>query len=121
MTACSIATGILLGAAVVLAILCAVGVLVMRDPLQRLQFSAAVVGLSAGLIAVAVWLEESDAQARIKVLLIWAVLFVMNSILTHATARAFRIRRVGRWRPQPEEGIPVIGRNAAAGQQGPHP
>ncbi len=106
-----IATGILLSVAVALAILCALGVAVMRDPFQRLHFSAPVVSLSVGLIAVAVWLEESDSQARIKVVLTALVLFLMNAILTHATAKAVRIRQAGHWAPRPEDHIPVVGRD----------
>lgn len=119
MTAHPIITGILLAGAVALAFLCSLGVLVMRDALQRLHFSAAVVSISAGLIAIAVWIEDADAQARIKVVLIAGVLFLMNTVLTQATARAVHIHRTGHWPPRPEDNIPVIGRDQYAGEE-PH-
>lgn len=109
-------SGILLGLAVVLAIACAVGVLVMRDAFQRLHFSAPVVSFSVLFIGVAVWLEDTDPQARIKIILIGLILFVMNSILTHATGKAIRIRQAGKWDPTPDEKIPIVGRQGFAGE-----
>jgi monovalent cation/proton antiporter MnhG/PhaG subunit len=107
--------GLLLGLAVTIAIVAAVGMATMRDTLQRLHFSALVVSLSTGLVAIAVWIDHSDAQARIKVLLTAGLLFVMNSILTHATARAARIRRLGSWDPQPDEQVAVLGAEHGTG------
>ncbi len=114
----SILAAILLGLAVALAVVCACGMAIMRTPLQRLQFSAPVVFFSAGFIAVAVWLEETSAEARIKVLIAGAVLFVMNSILTHATGRAVFIRREGQWPLRPDAHIPIVGSESAAKVQG---
>lgn len=113
-----IIVGILIGIAVALAIICSVGVMVMRDPFQRLHFSAVVVTFSTLLIAIAVWVEEKDPQARIKVVLIGLILFVMNSVLTAATAKAVRVQQQGHWEPHPEEKIPVMGRDEVAGTFG---
>lgn len=110
--------GTLVGIAVGLAIISSIGVMVMRDAFQRLHFSAVVVTLSTLLIAVAVWIEEKDPQPRIKVVLIGLILFVMNSVLTSATAKAVRIHDKGHWEPHPEENIPVVGRDEAAGTHG---
>lgn len=113
-----IVVGILVGIAVLLAIVCSVGVMVMRDAYQRMHFSAIVVTFSTLLIAAAVWVEEKDPQPRIKVILIGLILFVMNSVLTAATAKAVRIHDQKHWEPHPEEQIPVIGRDYVAGQFG---
>lgn len=113
-----IVIGILVGIAVGLAIVCSIGVMVMRDAFQRLQFTAVVVTFAMLLIAVAVWVEEKDPQARIKVVLIGLILFVMNSVLTSATAKAVRIHQKGYWEPHPEEKIPVVGRDEVAGTYG---
>lgn len=110
--------GVLVGIAVGLAIICSIGVMVMRDAFQRLHFSAVVVTFSTLLIAIAVWVEEKDPQPRIKVILIGVILFVMNSVLTSATAKAVRIQQTGHWEPHPEEKIPVIGRDEVAGTHG---
>ena len=113
-----IIVGILVGLAVLIAIVCSVGVMVMRDAYQRLQYSAVVVTLSVLLIAIAVWIEEKDPQARVKVILIGFTLFLMNSVLTSATAKAVRINEQKHWEPHPEEQIPVIGREEVAGTYG---
>lgn len=110
-----VVTGILLALAVGLALLCSLGLAVMRDPWQRLQFTTPVVAWSAGLIAVAVWLAEGDWQARIKVLLVAGLLFVMNAILASATARAARIRRAGRWPLHRDENVPIVGDDGSTG------
>ncbi|MBV8780439.1 MAG: monovalent cation/H(+) antiporter subunit G [Phycisphaerae bacterium] len=101
-------TGSLVGVAVLLAILCALGLAIMRDAYQRLHFTTPVVSISSLLIAIAVWLEDGDWQARIKVILIALILCVMNAILSHATARAVRIRNVARWEIKAEEAIPIV-------------
>lgn len=100
--------GISVGVAVALAIVCSIGLGITRDAFVRLHFSAAVTSLSAGLIALAVWLDDPDWQARFKVILIGVILFVMNSILSHATARAIRIREGKHLPPEPDEKIPLI-------------
>jgi monovalent cation/proton antiporter MnhG/PhaG subunit len=110
-------TGSLLAVAVTIAIWCAFGLLIMRDAFQRLHFSTPVVSLSTLLIAVAVFLENSDVGARLKIVLICIILFFMNAVLSHATARAIFIRKFGHWMPQPKDKIPVHGQDAFAGQK----
>lgn len=115
MTAESITVAIMLGVAVLLALASSFGVLVMRDALQRLHFSTAVASLTAGLIVIAVWLDDPATEARIKATVVGLLLFVMNAVLTHATARAIYVRRVGCWpdAPADEHG------EAKAGEAGP--
>ncbi len=119
MTHYPIITGILLGLAVGLAVVCSVGMAIMRDAYQRLHFAAAIVSLSSPLIVIAVFLEESQAQARLKVVLIAVLLFCLNAVLTHATAKATRVRKTGHWQVHPEERIPVQGKGGVAGQTKP--
>lgn len=109
-------TGTLLGIAVGLAIVCSIGLLVMRDAYQRIHFSSPIVTLSMLLICVAVFVEESDSQARIKAVLIYVLMLVMNSVLSHATARAIRIRQTGYWEPAANEQIPIVENQGIAGQ-----
>jgi monovalent cation/proton antiporter MnhG/PhaG subunit len=109
-------TGTLLGVAVVLCILSPLALVVMRDSYQRLQFSVPVTSLAAWLVVVAVWVENAPWQARIKAILVALILMIMNSILTHATARAIRIRKVvGHWEPTQDEKVPVIESKGVAG------
>ncbi len=116
MTHHPIITGILLGLAVGLAIVCSFGMAIMRDAFQRLHFAASVVSFSSVLIVIAVFVEESQAQARLKVVLIALLLFCLNAVLTHATAKAIRVRKAGHWEVRPEERIPVQGQSGNAGQ-----
>ena len=110
-----IISGTLLGLAVALAIVCSLGLLVMQDAHQRNQYSAPVVTLSMLFITIAVFLEESDSQARFKVVLIFVLLLTMNSILSHATGRAIRIRQMGHWEPDEKEQIPIVEDKGIAG------
>lgn len=108
---------ILLGLAVTIALISAVGMAMVSSTYQRLHFSALVVSFSSGLVAIAVWIDpRSDAQACIKVLITVGLTFAMNSILGHATARAVRIRRTGNWDPQPGEQITVLNREYMASE-----
>ena len=100
--------GVLVGIAVALAVICGVGVAIVTKALERLHFSASVTSFSAVLIAVAVWIDDPTWQSRLKVALVALVLFVMNSILSHATARAIRIRDDQHFEPRPKDHIPLI-------------
>lgn len=99
---------VLVGIAVALSLACSIGVAVMKSALERLHFSATVSSFGAGLIACAVWIDDPTWQSRLKVVLVALVLFVMNSVLSHATARAIRIRDHHHFEPHPEDHIPLI-------------
>jgi multisubunit Na+/H+ antiporter MnhG subunit len=49
--------------------------------------------------------KEGWGQATIKTILVAMVLLLINAVLTHATARAARVRALGHWQPAPEEHI----------------
>jgi multisubunit Na+/H+ antiporter MnhG subunit len=104
-----ILTSVLLGLAVAVAVFFSLGMAIMSDAFERLHFGAVVAGISGPLIAVAVWIEDNDAQSRIKIILIVLLLLFTNAILSHATARAFRIRQEGHWELEPSEKIPIVG------------
>ena len=100
-------TCILLSLAVGLALICASGLLVVRDVYQRMHFSSPITSWCIGLIAIAVWIEDHDPQARGKVIAVMLILFLMNSVLTHATARAVRVRREREWSARDQEMRPA--------------
>lgn len=99
---------ILVWIAVALAVVCSIGLGVMKNALERLHFSAMVVSFSSGLLVVAIWMDDPDWQARWKAVCIGLLLFLMNAVLSHATARAIRIRSEGQLGPHAEEEIRVI-------------
>jgi monovalent cation/proton antiporter MnhG/PhaG subunit len=80
-----------------------VGVLVMRDALDRLHFTAPAATLAPICFAVAVLVEEPLSSAGIKAVIVAVLIVVTTPVLSHATARAARIREHGRWRLLPHE------------------
>ncbi len=99
-----IAESVLLGIVVLAAWLGVLGMLRMREPTQALHYlSLPAVGAIA--LTVAVFVETGPGQASWKTLAICFMLLAVNSVVTHATARAFRTRELGHW--QPREGDPI--------------
>jgi len=101
-----IAVDILLGLAVVVAILSSIGIAVMRDPYQRLHFISPPASVSALLVTAAIFLGEKQKQAGAKAALVAFLLYFMNAVITHATARAHFVREKGTW--PPKEAIEVV-------------
>lgn len=113
----SLTAAILVGLATSLTIVCAIGLGIVENALERLHFSSTVTSFSAGLVVIAVWISDSNWQARIKVTLVAIVLFVMNSILSHSTARAIRIHDKGQFEPGPSEHLPQMTEENPTGAQ----
>lgn len=88
---------VLLGGAILFSFLGSLGVLVMKDSYQRLQYSPLVIDVGGTLLAIALWLETSELKARIKIILTLFVLWMSQAVITHAIARAARIRHCGYW------------------------
>jgi multicomponent Na+:H+ antiporter subunit G len=82
---------------------CTLGMLLMKDFYEKLHYMAAVSTVAAALIVAAVLLQEGWGQAGIKAILVGLVSLFMNAVLTHATARAARVRTLGHWTVRPEE------------------
>ena len=92
-----IAVAVLLVAGVGIELGCVVGVLVMRSAYDRLHYTAPATALGPLAIAAAIVVRESFNQAGIKAVLVAVVLLLTNPVLTHATARAARVREHGQW------------------------
>jgi multicomponent Na+:H+ antiporter subunit G len=103
-----LAVAVLLTLGVAVELVCCVGVLAMRDAYDKLHYTAPATTVGALAIALAVVVQESFSQAGVKALLIFLALLVTNPVLTHATARAARVRQLGSWsaRPEPQSGGP---------------
>ncbi|HEY2140946.1 MAG TPA: monovalent cation/H(+) antiporter subunit G [Solirubrobacteraceae bacterium] len=98
----SIAVDVLLFAGVAVLLLCALGILVMDSAYDLLHYASAA-GWGALLIALAIVVRESLSLIGDKALLTAAVLVVCGPVLSHATARAGRIRERGAWNPEPRD------------------
>jgi multisubunit Na+/H+ antiporter MnhG subunit len=71
----------------------------MREPVQALHYLSLPPTAGAALLTIAVLISQGMGQAFWKVLLITVILFASNSIVNHATSRAFRARELGHWEP----------------------
>ncbi|MFL5819229.1 MAG: monovalent cation/H(+) antiporter subunit G [Solirubrobacteraceae bacterium] len=91
----------LLVSGVALEVGCCLGVLVMRDPYDRLHYVAASAA-GASLVAAAVTVAESFSLIADKALLAAGFVLLTGPVLVHATARAARVREHGEWRIPPD-------------------
>lgn len=105
MTAIAIWILLILGMASFL--LTSVGMLLGRDVYERIQYTypTATVGLIA--VVAAIVIHKSLSQAGIKAIIVSLIVFWTNPALSHATARAARIRESGNWMPTEKENIQV--------------
>lgn len=90
---------VLLGIGVVCAVLSCIAIAVMKDFYERLHYLSPPATITIICFTAAVIADKHFSQAGIKAVLIMIVLLVMNAVLTHATARAARIRQFKRWIP----------------------
>lgn len=93
----NLAVAALLAAASFAVLLTVIGLLAARDVYERLHFLAPAATIGVVCVTTAVVVQEGFQQAGIKAILAGAVLFIMNPILTHATARAARVKERGYW------------------------
>ena len=105
MTWQTIFADVLLALGVGIELLSCLGLLVMDTVFDRLHYIGPAAALGPIAIAGAVLLEEGISTAGLKAILIAAVLAGIGPVVTHATARAARVRRFGHWQPQPDEPI----------------
>lgn len=105
MNAHSVAEAILLAIVVLACWLGTLGMWRMREPMQALHYLSLPAAGGGLALTVAVFVAQGNTQASWKTLLIACVLFAINSVVAHATARAFRTREVGHW--EPREGDPM--------------
>jgi monovalent cation/proton antiporter MnhG/PhaG subunit len=97
----------LLALAVLVVWISAAGMLRMRDAYQRMHFMSPPASLTVFLITIAVFLQQGLKPESFKALFIVLILLAMNTVVTHATARAFRIREVAPWRSLPGQEVPI--------------
>jgi multicomponent Na+:H+ antiporter subunit G len=99
----AVVVDVLLGLGVASILMSALGVLVMRDALDRLHFTTPAATLAPVCFAVAVLVEEPLSSAGVKAVLVALVIVLTTPVLSHATARAVRIRDQGGWKVHDDE------------------
>ncbi|HKR99977.1 MAG TPA: monovalent cation/H(+) antiporter subunit G [Candidatus Dormibacteraeota bacterium] len=100
---------ILLFAGVALLLLSVVGLVVMRETLDRLHCIGCA-AFGALLVGIAITVEESFSLIGNKALAGGVFVLVSGVVLTHITARAVRVHELDDWRIQPDEEVEVEGR-----------
>jgi multicomponent Na+:H+ antiporter subunit G len=106
MSASEWAIAVLLFGSLAVTIFSCVALVLVKGFFNRLHYLAPVTTVSITLLLAAVIIQYGWGQAAIKTFLVWFVLLLINAVLTHATARAARVRELGHWTPDPEEKIP---------------
>lgn len=99
----NVAQGALLAGAVVLQLACAVGILAVEDPMDRLHLIGPVSVLGSVLLVVAIAVGGTSGTHLAKVAVTGLFLWATSPFLTRATARALRIRATGRLEVSSEE------------------
>jgi len=101
----SATTAVLLTLCVATGAICCIALVIVKDVFNRMHYLAPITSVAVLALLVAVVVQEGWGQAALKSILIVFILFLVNAVLTHATARAARIRQFGHWLPKPEENI----------------
>jgi len=84
------------------------GMLRMREPMQALHYLSLPGTLGVIALTSAVFLETGPSPVAWKTLLIAFILLGINSVITHATARAFRTRDLGHWQPRDRDPMEFV-------------
>ena len=107
MSPTDVLAGILLAIGVIVQLLCSIGVIAMDDVFDRMHFlsPASVIGPAA--IAAAIVVKETVSLASVKAVIVAVLLALTSPILTHATARAGRVRQFGHWRATAGEKVDI--------------
>ncbi len=76
------------------------GMVRMKTPTQALHYLALPSAIGSVLLPAAIFCVTGWSIAMLKGALIAFFLIATNSVVAHATARAFRVRSVGHWEPR---------------------
>ncbi len=99
---------VLLSGVVILCWLGVIGMWKMKEPMQALHYLSLPATAGAILLAIAVFVSQGVGPALCKTLLIAVIILATNSVVTHATARAFRARELGHWEPLDGDPIEIV-------------
>jgi monovalent cation/proton antiporter MnhG/PhaG subunit len=88
---------VLLGIGALASLFGVLGVLAMKDLYEKLHYLSLPATISICSFTIAIVIDKHFSTAGIKAVIIAIVILLMNAVLTHATARAARVRQFGRW------------------------
>jgi multicomponent Na+:H+ antiporter subunit G len=101
----AVVIGVLLGAGILVQLVSCLGVMVMPNLMDRLHFLTPATSFGPAFIAAAIVVEEVLDHQGIVAMMVAGFLVTFGPVLSHATARAARIRQHGDWRIQPGEKV----------------
>ena len=105
MSTSDIAVAVFLGAMVLFTAMGCWALLVFNNVYVRLHYLSVVTTVGMFPLLVAVAIKEGWGVATAKTILVFLLLLTVNAVLSHATARAARVRQFGHWTPQADEPI----------------
>ena len=105
MSAKEIVIAVLLGIGVLVQLVSCLGVLFMPNLMDRLHFVSPATSVGPAFVAAAIVIEEALDHQGIFAVMVAGFLLLFGPVMTHATARAARIRQHGDWRVQPDESV----------------
>lgn len=82
----------LLTLGVAIQLLCSIGVFFMRDAYAKLHYLGPASTVSIFLIAVAVIVQNGFTQSSVKVVMLALIILISSPVISHATARAAKVR-----------------------------
>lgn len=90
---------VLLAIVVASAAFSVLGLLLTGHVYDRLHYLSGIGAVGIFVLAAAVWLREGASETAVKMIVIAWIIFLTNSVLTHATARAAWVRQHNKWDP----------------------
>jgi multisubunit Na+/H+ antiporter MnhG subunit len=102
-----IVADVLLGLAVLIVAGASIGVLVMRDPYQKLHFVTPAALVAPLLVALAILAQVGVYENAGETFLALLFLVIAGPFLSHATIRAIRVREKGDWRQGQRAKVPA--------------
>jgi len=94
-----IVADILLGLAAAIVLASSAGILVMRDPYQKLHYVTPTALVAPVIVGLAILVQSGLTENTAMTGLALVFVVIAGPFLSHATIRATRIRQTGDWRP----------------------
>ncbi|MDQ3661522.1 MAG: monovalent cation/H(+) antiporter subunit G [Actinomycetota bacterium] len=101
----NVVIAVLLSGAVAVELSCALALFVVKDSFDRLHFLGPAAALGPLLVVTALVVENALSTNGVKAILTGGLLLLSGPVVTHATARAARVRQFGHWEPLPFEEV----------------
>jgi multicomponent Na+:H+ antiporter subunit G len=98
-----VATGAFLVLGIGIELLCCAGLVAMKDVFDRMHFLGPAASLGPLSIAVAITVQRGYSLASTKAFIVALILTATGPALTHALARAARVRLFEHWAALPNE------------------